>query len=288
MNLATALRIAAPLTVLLVTLRAQERTPPQTGALAVESDPENVVASRIAGEWRVDADLTLRLGGRDPGTTLVIRTTGQIPAGLPGKLVEQLQKTRIYAAGTLGMRDREHPFVLLERGGNMHVVWFRERGGNPVGDAESMIVALAPARDTANDLLLVGGDFNNQPFTAFQRRAPAQPPGGGAAAARTPTEAMADIERLLKAGKHVELMQTYMTPADKQRYSDPQSGRGTIESLAQEFAQKKAPRILALVTKLKDTTPSLNETGDEATFAHPEADRRMVLVRIDGRWCIKN
>lgn len=290
MNLASIVCVVAfplaPLTVLL----AQERADPPQTAPTVRPDPENVVASRIAGEWRLDADLTLRLGARDPGASLVIRTTDQIPSGLPETVRAQLQKLRIYAAGTIELRKREHPFVLLERSGNMHLVWFRARGGNPVGDAESMIVALAPARDTANDLLLVGGDFNNQPFTAFQRRAAAPPPGGGAvtAGAGSPIAALADIERLLKAGKHLELIQTYMTPADKQRYSDPRGSRGTIETLAEEFAQQKAVRTLSLVTKLKDTTPTLNESGDEATFAHPDAERPMVLVRIDGRWYIKN
>jgi len=38
-----------------------------------------------------------------------------------------------------------------------------------MGDAESFNVMLAPARDRRNDLLFIGGDFNNQPFAAFER-----------------------------------------------------------------------------------------------------------------------
>jgi hypothetical protein len=30
-------------------------------------------------------------------------------------------------------------------------------------------IMLAPARETENDLLFIGGDFNNQPFSAYAR-----------------------------------------------------------------------------------------------------------------------
>ena len=38
-----------------------------------------------------------------------------------------------------------------------------------MGDAESFNLILAPAKDKANDLLFIGGDFNNEPFVAYQR-----------------------------------------------------------------------------------------------------------------------
>ncbi len=53
--------------------------------------------------------------------------------------------------------------------GNPHIFYFRERGGDPYGDSESYNVMLAPAKDRENDLLSVGGDFNNQPFVANAR-----------------------------------------------------------------------------------------------------------------------
>ena len=60
-------------------------------------------------------------------------------------------------------------FILITHRGNATVVYFRERDGDPMGDGESFIVMLAPAKDRAKDLLLTGGDFNNQPFSAFER-----------------------------------------------------------------------------------------------------------------------
>jgi hypothetical protein len=62
-----------------------------------------------------------------------------------------------------------HAFILIEMKGNPHVVYFRERDGDPLGDAESFNVMLAVAKDKPSDLLFIGGDFNNQPFTAYER-----------------------------------------------------------------------------------------------------------------------
>jgi hypothetical protein len=39
-----------------------------------------------------------------------------------------------------------------------------------MGDAESFNVMLAVAKESANDLLFIGGDFNNQPFSAYERQ----------------------------------------------------------------------------------------------------------------------
>ena len=38
-----------------------------------------------------------------------------------------------------------------------------------LGDAESFNVMFAVARQRQNDLLFIGGDFNNQPFAAYAR-----------------------------------------------------------------------------------------------------------------------
>jgi len=67
------------------------------------------------------------------------------------------------------MKTREHVFILIEHRGNPHVVWFRERGGDPLRDTESFNVMLAVGRERQNDLLFIGGDFNNQPFSAYTR-----------------------------------------------------------------------------------------------------------------------
>lgn len=272
-------------------LLAQDGITQQKAKLVVAPDPQNVVASRLDGEWRLDVDLTKRLGGSDRVPVLSIHVTNVVVEGIPDKVVSKLQKTRIYAAGSAVLLGEEHPFLLVELKGNMQIVWFRERDGNPVGDAESMIVSVAPAREKANDLLLLGGDFNNQPFTAFQRGAATAKAAGPADAGKagTPAEAIADIARLLRDKKHLELLQAYMTPADKLRFQDSKQGKDTLESLAEEFGAKKGGQLLELVTKLKGTEPKLNPAGDEAAYENPAGEGRgLVLVCIDGRWYIKN
>jgi hypothetical protein len=45
----------------------------------------------------------------------------------------------------------------------------REKNGNPMGDGESFNLVIAPAKEKGQDLLFIGGDFNNQAFAAFER-----------------------------------------------------------------------------------------------------------------------
>jgi hypothetical protein len=146
----------------------------------VAANKENVVASRLEGRWEPDSALTLRLGGRGglgdgpavPGSRVVaFQADSTVAARITGEMQKALQEKPIYQSGTLEMGGRRYPYILTELHGNPHVVFFRARreGGDPFEDAESFNVMLAPSREPANDLLLIGGDFNNQPFTAYRR-----------------------------------------------------------------------------------------------------------------------
>lgn len=48
-------------------------------------------------------------------------------------------------------------------------MYYSGLNGDPFGNGESFNVMLAVAKDKQDDLLFVGGDFNNQPFSAFER-----------------------------------------------------------------------------------------------------------------------
>jgi len=63
----------------------------------------------------------------------------------------------------------KHPFYLTAYKGNPYIVFFAEKDGDPMGNAESMNVMLAVARQEGNDMFFVGGDSNNQPFIAYKR-----------------------------------------------------------------------------------------------------------------------
>lgn len=142
------------------------------------TNKENVVASCLAGTWKYHADLTQKLGGDRAGVegagdaktfTFTMDRTA-IPDEELKKLAGRVKvKLTAYAIGRMKMRDQEYPFLLTTLHGNPHVLYFRERKGDPFGDAESFNVMAAKGRDAASDLLFLGGDFNNQPFSALER-----------------------------------------------------------------------------------------------------------------------
>jgi len=140
----------------------------------VTPDKENVVASRLPGIWTADAASTERLTGRRPSGrsgrgTVEFSVDAKVAKAVPEKYAQFLKGRKIYIAGRMKRGRGEHPFILIEHRGNPHVVWFRERGGDPMGDAESFNVMLVRAGKEENDLLFIGGDFNNQAFSAYRR-----------------------------------------------------------------------------------------------------------------------
>ena len=145
--------------------------PAAQAELKVEADKDNVVSSRLEGRWAVNAVISTRLG-RNQGGLIEFKTDKNIVKRIPKKYEEFLANKTIYMAGTFTRFGKSFPFILLEIKGNPHIVCFRDRDGEPFGDAESFNVMLAVAKDSKNDLLFVGGDFNNQPFTAYERSDP--------------------------------------------------------------------------------------------------------------------
>jgi hypothetical protein len=142
-------------------------SPAHSAPFKVRADKENVVASKIAGHWELDELLTKRLGGS--GIRKVsFHEDATVVEKIPAKYEEFLGERAIYMAGKMVI-DEEVPFILIEYKGNPTVVFFRERDGDPLGDAESFNVMLAPGKNTQDDLLFIGGDFNNQPFSALRR-----------------------------------------------------------------------------------------------------------------------
>lgn len=152
--------------------------PTLNAEIKVEPDKENVVASKLEGDWRLEPALTKHLAksteGSEGGEAISFKSDSSVAAKIPPAKYEKfLANKRVYMAGIVtfkkGGKPRENVFILIEHKGNPHVVWFRERGGDPLGNAESFNVMLAVAVESENDLLFIGGDFNNQPFSAYQR-----------------------------------------------------------------------------------------------------------------------
>jgi hypothetical protein len=141
----------------------------------VRTQEQNVVASRLAGSWKIDTVLTERLTGRTTTAmeTLVVVPDPEVQKKIPDRFKEAVKKEgldlEIRMSGYIEIRGAKLPFILTTIHGNPHLFYFRERGGDSFGDSESFNLMLAPAKETKNDLLFVGGDFNNQPFRAYSR-----------------------------------------------------------------------------------------------------------------------
>lgn len=162
----------------------------QNAELNYHYNKNNVVASKLIGIWKIDVHQSNMLAKAEEHEALDLRDKKQkkekekvqisdmsvefkldstIIQTLPTKYNAFLKDKSIYLAGTLTLKDKKMPFILIENEGNMQVIWFRERAGIPSGDSESFIVTIASAKDKMNDLLFIGGDFNNQAFKAFKR-----------------------------------------------------------------------------------------------------------------------
>ncbi|MDX1565794.1 MAG: hypothetical protein R3236_10325 [Phycisphaeraceae bacterium] len=142
------------------------------GGVAVQKDKENVVASRLIGTWKTDAALSKRLRGRAmPVEKIMFTEDAAVAEKVPDRYAKRFkeQKKRVYLSGTMVQGDKVYPFLLIEHNGNPHLLYFREKNGDPMGDGESFNLSIARAADKKDDILFIGGDFNNQPFTAYKR-----------------------------------------------------------------------------------------------------------------------
>jgi hypothetical protein len=136
----------------------------------VKPEKENVVASRMVGTWMTHADLSARLNGNAAREeTIVFAEDASIADKVPETYSEFLKTKQVYLAGVMTRNEKAYPFILTEYNGNPYLIYFRERNGDPMGDGESFNLVIAPAKDRQKDLLFIGGDFNNQPFSAFER-----------------------------------------------------------------------------------------------------------------------
>jgi hypothetical protein len=162
----------------------------QDNGLIYKYNKENVVASKLIGTWKIDMAMTnILLKAEERENTdlrdkkqkkekektpieqviLEFKKDSSVIGTLPPLEKHKEVGMNIYLSGYMILKEKKFPFILVELCGNMQLVWYRERDGNPLGDTESFIVTIASAKERQNDLLFIGGDFNNQPFKAFKR-----------------------------------------------------------------------------------------------------------------------
>lgn len=142
--------------------------------LRVQPEKGQVVAGHLEGVWTIDSALCARIGARERMTRLEFKIDASVLDAIPEELATHFKELRIYQAGLLTMTEgagdvSKYPYALIALNGNNHVVMFRSREGGGLDDTESALVSIASGKSRAQDLLFVGGDFDNEPFVAFQR-----------------------------------------------------------------------------------------------------------------------
>jgi len=135
---------------------------------------ENVVATQLIGEWEFDADINKMLGLEPKATALnaTVRFVEdpRVVDNIPEKYTKGfLNDKAVYLSGRMKNGQEDWPFILIEHNGNPHVIIFLPSQGDPYGTGESFNLMMARGADKSCDRLFIGGDFNNQHFTAFKR-----------------------------------------------------------------------------------------------------------------------
>ena len=252
----------------------------ESNGLKVQPDKDSVLANSLVGAWVPDVELNKRLGKRGEQHRLEFVADAKVLAGVPAAIAKKLLTYRIYLAGTMTMRDQKHAFLVTNHTGNPTIIWFRERAGDPMGDAESWNASLVRAQVAQADLLFLGGDNNNQAFAAYKR-------DSKVVGKLTPSAAIAEMTRMLVAGEARKFVTTYCAPDDLSRMQ--KAGRG-LDRLEQRFAGPRGKQFLEALAIANKSEPVMSGDGDLATWTLDLEGfpPRLSLQRIDGRWYLRN
>lgn len=144
---------------------------------------ENVVAQRLVGIWKLDADLAERLGnGRSEGAAIagIGGTVGWFQFEKDGAVLDELSPAvlrefeddhlRVFLAGRMtvkGVRGKIS-FLLTAQSGNPRLRLLRKLDDGSVREG-AIDVLLARGREKGGDLLFVRDAAGDTPFVAFER-----------------------------------------------------------------------------------------------------------------------
>jgi hypothetical protein len=135
------------------------------------SSKENLLLSRLEGQWLVNMDITQRLDSGRP--TLPPKTVEFVKSD---KVLDQLRalsprfkSASVVMGGTMKINETAHPFVIESEQGNSHLVILNPERGDPIGQIVTAFICMAPSRDMTKDLLFLGGDTPRESAAAYDR-----------------------------------------------------------------------------------------------------------------------
>ncbi|HEX3152388.1 MAG TPA: sigma-70 family RNA polymerase sigma factor [Gemmataceae bacterium] len=126
--------------------------------LAVVPAIENVVGTRLAGEWELDPELAKRLGGAATTAKLSITPDPKVASDVPEAFRPMFDGKRIYFAGKMrivGAMDSTVPCLLVEHLGNPLLVYFLPAASDVCATEEAATVMLVPGALGKDDLLFL-------------------------------------------------------------------------------------------------------------------------------------
>ena len=131
------------------------------------------VAEQICGVWRLDSDLTEKVNGkrRELGD-FVVSSDPAVASVIPDRVKTVIPhwESALLMTGHVEFLGKKHPCCIVAIRGAIHLVYFRPKGLDPLGDSESRYLVLVWGTTPADDVLFIGGDFANKKFSAFKRR----------------------------------------------------------------------------------------------------------------------
>lgn len=139
--------------------------------LTVRADPDNLVASRLTGVWKLEPTLTARLDADTATKSLAqlsFKNDPSVLTRLQG-VSDRFASEQIFAAGLLEIDGKSRPYVLSNKNGNMRVTWFTMTEDQKPGRHAEALIQIAAGRDPSKDLLMLGGESARQPFAVYER-----------------------------------------------------------------------------------------------------------------------
>ena len=143
------------------------------------------------------------------------------------------------------------------------------------------------------------------PATAVATAAPNPTTGTATALSGDPQAeigtAVDDIISLLRSSEILAFYEKYTSPADQAKWSAAQRAEyARVDAMvkANPSADGRTESLIGGFESMKNQTPQMNAAGDEATFQFimqpppgmnaPPKVAPMVMVKIDGKWYLKN